>query len=84
MNSALRLFELVRSQCGWDFEMLHDVHERIPAIDGVWFAKEVEQYRLFFLEDLFSPEDQDYFRLVRQPMCNAVWRWANCGTTRTR
>ena len=66
MNSALGLFDLVRSQCGWDFEMLHDVHERIPAIDGVWFAKEVEQYRLFFLEDLFSPEDQDYFRLVRQ------------------
>ena len=66
MNSALGLFELVRSRCGWDFEMLHDVHERIPPIDGVWFAKEVEQYRLFFLEDLFSPEDQEYFRLVRQ------------------
>ncbi|MEC7734175.1 MAG: enolase C-terminal domain-like protein, partial [Chloroflexota bacterium] len=27
---------------------------------------EVEQYKLFFLEDLFSPEDNDYFRLVRQ------------------
>ncbi|CAI8040416.1 D-galactonate dehydratase family member SEN1436, partial [Geodia barretti] len=53
MNSALRLFELVRSQCGWDFEMLHDVHERIPAIDGVWFAKEVEQYRLFSSKTCF-------------------------------
>ena len=66
MNSALSLFEHLRSKVGWDFEMLHDVHERIPAIDGVWLAKEVEQYRLFFLEDLFTPEDQDYFRQVRE------------------
>ena len=66
MNSALSLFDHLRSKVGWDFEMLHDVHERVPAIDGVWLAKEVEQYRLFFLEDLFTPEDQDYFRQVRQ------------------
>ena len=26
----------------------------------------MEQYRLFFLEDLFTPEDQGYFRQVRQ------------------
>ena len=31
--------------------MLHDVHERIPPIMGVWFAKEVEKYELFFLEE---------------------------------
>ena len=30
------------------------------------FAKDVEQFNLFFLEDLFSPEDNDYFRMVRQ------------------
>ena len=29
-------------------------------------AKEVEKYQLFFLEDLFAPEDNDYFRMVRQ------------------
>jgi mannonate dehydratase len=45
---------------------LHDVHERIPPILGVWLAKEVEKYQLFFLEDLFAPEDQDYFRMVRE------------------
>ena len=66
MYSALRLFEHIRDRCGDDFEMLHDVHERIPPIDGVWFAKEVEKFRLFFLEDLFAPEDQEYFRMVRQ------------------
>ena len=65
MKSAIGLFEHIRSSVGWDVEILHDVHERIPPIQGVGFAKEVEQFKLFFLEDLFSPEDNDYFRMVR-------------------
>ena len=66
MKSAIGLFDHIRTNIGWDIEILHDVHERIPPIQGVGFAKEVEQYKLFFLEDLFSPEDNDYFRMVRQ------------------
>ena len=66
IKSALGLFEHIRSKVGWDVEILHDVHERVPPIQGVGFAKEVERYKLFFLEDLFSPEDNDYFRLERQ------------------
>ena len=65
LRSAIKLFEHLRNSVGWDFEMLHDVHERIPPILGVWFAKEVEKYQLFFLEDLFSPEDNQYFKMVR-------------------
>ena len=66
IKSALGLFEHIRATIGWDIELLHDVHERIPPIMGVELAKEVEQYKLFFLEDLFAPEDNDYFRMVRQ------------------
>jgi mannonate dehydratase len=29
-------------------------------------AKDLEQFKLFFLEDIFSPEDNDYFRILRQ------------------
>lgn len=66
IKSALGLFDHIRATIGWDIEILHDVHERIPPIMGVDLAKEVEQYKLFFLEDLFAPEDNDYFRMVRQ------------------
>jgi mannonate dehydratase len=66
MRSALGMFEYIRGRFGDGVEILHDVHERLPPVLGVWFAKEVEQYQLFFLEDLFSPEDNDYFRIVRQ------------------
>lgn len=66
IRSALNLFEHIRSTLGEKVEILHDVHERIPPILGVKFAKDVEQFNLFFLEDLFAPEDNDYFRMVRE------------------
>ncbi len=66
IRSAIGLFEYIRDRFGYGVEILHDVHERVPPILGVWFAKEVEKYQLFFLEDLFSPEDNDYFRMVRR------------------
>ena len=72
MRSALGLFEHLRSKIGFDVELLHDVHERIPPILGVKFAKDVEQFDLFFLEDLFSPEDNDYFRMVREQCATPI------------
>ena len=60
------LFEHLRAKLGDEIELLHDVHERIPPIQGVWLAKALEPYGLFFLEDLFAPEDIEYFRMVRQ------------------
>ncbi len=65
IRSAISLFDYIRNRFGYGVEILHDVHERIPPILGVWFAKEVEKYQLFFLEDLFSPEDNEYFKMVR-------------------
>ncbi|MFP5342093.1 MAG: enolase C-terminal domain-like protein [Candidatus Limnocylindria bacterium] len=60
-----RMFEAMRTRIGDEVELLHDVHERVPPIMGIQLARELEPYRLFFLEDLFAPEDNDYFRLVR-------------------
>jgi mannonate dehydratase len=64
--TAPKLFEHLRTTLGDEIELLHDVHERIPPIQGVWLAKQLEPYRLFFLEDLFAPEDNDYFLMVRE------------------
>jgi mannonate dehydratase len=60
-----RLFEAVRSKVGDSVELLHDVHERVPPIMAIQLAKDLEPYELFFLEDLFAPEDHDYFRVLR-------------------
>ncbi len=61
-----RLFEYLRSRLGEEVELLHDVHERVPPIQAIQLAKELEPYRLFFLEDPFAPEDIEYFRILRQ------------------
>ena len=66
MKRALKLFEACRKDLPEDVELLHDVHERVHPIQAVRFAKDVEQFRLFFLEDVLSPEDMDYFKLIRQ------------------
>lgn len=60
-----RMFESIRARLGDEIELLHDVHERIPPILAIQLAKDLEPYHLFFLEDVFAPEDQDYFRLLR-------------------
>lgn len=61
-----QLFEHLRSTVGDQVELLHDIHERIPPIQAIGLAKELEKYNLFFLEDPFAPEDIEYFRLMRQ------------------
>lgn len=67
---TLALFEAARKELGPEIELLHDVHERLPPRRAVQFAKEMEQFRLFFLEDLLSPENIEYFKQIR----------ANCTT----
>jgi len=61
-----KLFDHIRSRLGDEVELLHDVHERIPPIQAIQLARDLEPYRLFFLEDPFSPEDNGYFQILRQ------------------
>jgi mannonate dehydratase len=61
-----RLFEFLRKELGDEVELLHDVHERVPPILAIQLAKDLEPFRLFFLEDPFSPEDVGYFEHLRR------------------
>src|SRR5258706_95684 len=65
-RSVPKLFKYLREQLGDDIELLHDMHERLAPIDAIGLAKELEPYRLFFLEDPFAPEDVGYFKILRQ------------------
>jgi mannonate dehydratase len=61
-----KLFEHLRSKLGDEVELLHDVHERVTLYQGIQLCKDLEKYKLFFLEDPFPPEENDHFRLLRQ------------------
>ena len=62
---APQLFEAVRSSCGPDLQLLHDAHERLTPPEAVRLARDLEPYRLFFLEDPLRPEDVAWLREIR-------------------
>jgi mannonate dehydratase len=66
VRRTLQLFETARKELGAEVHLLHDVHERVPPRLAVEFAKALEQYHLFYMEDALSPEDIDYFREIRR------------------
>jgi mannonate dehydratase len=65
VRTVPKLFEHLRKQLGDEVELLHDVHERVPPILAIQLAKDLEPFKLFFLEDPFSPEDVGYFEKMR-------------------
>ena len=66
MLSVPPMFEHLRSVFGFELQLLHDVHERLAPIEAVRFAKELEQYRLYFLEDILPPEHVEWFAKIRE------------------
>ncbi|HEX5026238.1 MAG TPA: enolase C-terminal domain-like protein [Agriterribacter sp.] len=65
LKSVPKMFETVRKVCGDDVQLLHDVHERIQPIDIINMIKRLEDYRPYFVEDPFSPENMEWFKQLR-------------------
>lgn len=57
--------EAVRERFGFGFHLLHDVHHRLTPIEAARFGKQVEDSRLFWMEDPTPAENQEAFRLIR-------------------
>jgi mannonate dehydratase len=66
VRNMLKMIEHVRLRVGEEVELLHDIHERLQPIDAVQFAKDVEPFKLFFLEDALAPEDIAWFARIRE------------------
>lgn len=66
LRFAPTLLEAVRSELGFEFQLLHDAHHRLTPIQAAGFAKRVEEVSLFWLEDLVPAELQESFRLIRR------------------
>ncbi len=64
-KSVPKLFDYLRANISEDLEFIHDIHERVSPIEAVRMAKELEQYRLFYLEDPLAPEHLEWFETLR-------------------
>ena len=82
LRSAPALFEAARAALGDDVHLLHDVHHRLTPIEAARLGKDLEPYRLFWMEDAVPAENQGSFRIIRQhtttPLAvgeifNSVW-----------
>jgi mannonate dehydratase len=72
IRRVLAMFEACRKELGEEVELIHDAHERVNPTEAVQFAKDLEKFRLFYLEDVLSPEDIVYFRNIRQQCTTAI------------
>lgn len=61
-----QLFARLRNEFGPQIHLLHDSHHRLTPIEAGRLGKELEPYRLFWLEDPTPAELQESFRLIRQ------------------
>ena len=65
-RGVVEMFRMARKRFGDGIEFLHDVHERIEPMDAIDLIKKLEEFRPFFIEDPFSPENIGWFRMLRQ------------------
>lgn len=72
MLDTINLFEHVRKTCGNDIELIHDVHERLAPQDAIYLAKQLEKYRLFFLEDPLPPDQTEWLRHLRSQCATPI------------
>jgi mannonate dehydratase len=66
LASTPELFEAARAALGSDIDLLHDTHHRLTPIESARLGKDLEPYRLFWLEDTVAADNQASFRLIRQ------------------
>jgi mannonate dehydratase len=76
------LFRKVREAFGFDHHLLHDAHHRLTPIEAARLGKDLEPYRLFWIEDATPAENQEAFRLIRShtttplavgEILNSIW-----------
>jgi mannonate dehydratase len=65
-RSTVAMIEFVRTHLSPEIELMHDVHERLNPSEAVQLAKDLEPFKLFFLEDALAPEDLEWFASLRQ------------------
>lgn len=66
LNFIPEVFAEVRKEFGNDIHLLHDVHHRLTPIEAARLGKDLEPYRLFWMEDAVPAENQEAFKLIRQ------------------
>jgi mannonate dehydratase len=66
LRSVPELLARLRKEFGAEVHILHDAHHRLTPIEAARLGKELEPFRLFWLEDPTPAELQESLRLIRR------------------
>jgi mannonate dehydratase len=66
LSAVPALFARLRQEFGPDLLLLHDVHHRLTPIEAARLGKDLEPFRLFWMEDPTPAELQEGFRQIRR------------------
>lgn len=66
LNVVPKLFDKLRSAHGPEIELLHDGHHRMTPIEAARLARDLEPFRLFWLEDATPADNQQAFEVIRR------------------
>lgn len=61
-----RMFEYLRKELGDEVELCHDVHEQLTPQQAADLARNLQDFRLFFLEDPVRPDHKESFKMIRE------------------
>lgn len=66
MDKVTSLFEYIRAKLGDEVKLIHDTNAYLTPTAAVEFAKRMEPYKLFYVEDILTPEQLDWFQEIKK------------------
>jgi mannonate dehydratase len=66
MDKVTNLFEYIRVKLGDQVKLIHDTNAYLTPTAAVEFARRMEPYKMFYVEDILTPEQLDWFQEIKK------------------